>query len=87
MLYSDTDLLIMQIYTSYLYRQLFDKPELKEIFDFCEIPVNHPSHLSLPHDPNKGKVGFFNDETKENPIIEFVALKPKMYRFKVCECQ
>ena len=87
MLYTDTDSLIMQIYTSDLYTQLLHEPELKRIFDFSEIPVNHPSHLSLPHDPNKGQVGFFKDETKANPIIELVALKPKMYSFKVCECQ
>ena len=60
---------------------------MRVLFDFSEIPANHPSHLSFPDDPNKGKVGFFKDETKGNPIIEFVALKPKMYSFKVCECQ
>ena len=63
MLYADTDSLIMQIYTSYLYRQLLNEPELKRNFDFSEIPVNYPSHLSLPHDQNKGQVGFCKDET------------------------
>ena len=62
-------------------------PQLRRLFDFSKIPANHPSCLGTPGDPNRGKVGFFKDETKGNPITEFVALKPKMYSFKVCECQ
>ena len=87
MLYTDTDSLILQFFTGDLYRELLDVPQVRRLFDFSEIPANHPSHLSSPDDPNKGQVGFFKDETKGNPIIEFVALKPKMYSFKVCECQ
>ena len=87
MLYTDTDSLILQFFTGDLYRELLDPPQIRRLFDFSEIPANHPSHLSSPDDPNKGQVGFFKDETKGNPIIEFVALKPKMYSFKVCECQ
>ena len=45
----------MQIYTSDFYRQLLDEPELKRIFDFSEIPVNHPCYLSIPHDLTKFK--------------------------------
>ena len=56
------------------------------LFDFSEVPANHPSGLSTPNDPNKGIVGFFKDETKANPVIELVALKPKMYSFTVAEC-
>ena len=57
------------------------------MFDFSKIPANHPSHFGFPKDSNKGKVGFFKIETKGNPIIEFVALKPKLNFYKVCECQ
>ena len=60
---------------------------MRGLFDFSEIPANHPSHLNFLDDPNNCKVGFFNNETKGNPIIEFVALKPKMYCFKNLECQ
>jgi hypothetical protein len=87
LLYTDTDSLILQFFTPNLYGELLDAPQVRCLFDFSEIPTNHPSGLSSPEDPNKGKVGFFKDETKGNPIIEFVALKPKMYSFKVCECQ
>ena len=87
MLYTDTDSLIMQFFTNDLYKELLDVPQLRRLFDFSEIPANHPSCLGTFGDPNKGKVGFFKDETKGNPITEFVALKPKMYSFKVFECQ
>ena len=87
MLYTDTDSLIMQFFTNDFYKELLDVPQLRSLFDFSEIPANHPSCLGTPNDSNKGKVGFFKNETKGNPITEFVALKPKMYSFKVCECQ
>ena len=86
-LYTDTDSLILQFFTHDLYKKLLDVPQLHGLFDFSEIPANHPSHLGFPDDHNKCKVGFLKDETKGNPIIEFVAQKPKMYSFKVCECQ
>ena len=60
---------------------------MQNLFDFSESPANHPSHLGFPDHPHKGIVGYFKDETKGNPIIEFVALKQKMYSFKVCGCQ
>ena len=87
MLYTDTDSLIIQFFTHDLYKELLDVPQLLGLFDLSEIFANHPSHHGFPDDPNKSKVGFFKDETKGNPIIEFVALKPKMYSVKVCECQ
>ena len=62
-------------------------PQLRSLFDFSEIPANHPSCLGTPDDPNRSKIGFFKDETTGNQITELVALKPKMYSFKVCECQ
>ena len=87
MLYTDTDSLIMQFVTNDLYKEVLDVPQLRGLFDFSKISENHPSCLGTLDDLNKGKVGFFIDETKGNPITEFVALKPKMYSFKVCECQ
>ena len=87
MLYTDTDSLIFQFFTHDLYNELLDVPQLRGLFDFSEIPAKHPSNLGFPDDLNTNNVGFFKDETKGNPIIEFVALKPKMYLFKVCKCQ
>ena len=87
MLYTNTESGIMQFFTKDLYKELLDVPQLQSLFDISEIPANHPSCLGTPNDPNKGIVGFFNNETNGNLIIEFIALKPKMYSFKVCECQ
>ena len=58
MLYTDTDSLILQFFTEDLYRELLDVPQLRGIFDFSEIPVNHSSNLGAPKDPNQGKVSF-----------------------------
>ena len=48
-----------------------------------------PGHLSdlgrFCGDYHAGEVGYFKDETKGDPIIEFVGLRPKMYSFTVCE--
>ena len=87
MLYTDTDSLIMQLFTNDQYMDIQNVPQLRDLFNFSEIQANHPTFLGTPKDPNKNKVGFFKNETKGNLIIEFVALKPKMYSFKVCECQ
>ena len=35
-------------------------------------------------DVQGGEVGYFKDETKGDPIVEFDALRPKMYSFTVC---
>ena len=87
MFYTDTDSLILQFFTPDLYGELLDVPQLRNLFDFSEILANHPGHLGFPDDPHKGIVNYFKVDTNGNPIIEFVALKPKMYSFKVCECQ
>ena len=30
-------------------------------------------------------MGYFKDETKGNPIVEFIGLRPTMYSFTVCD--
>ena len=30
-------------------------------------------------------MGYFKEETKGNPIVEFIGLRPKMYSFTVCD--
>ena len=30
-------------------------------------------------------MGYFKDETKRNPIVEVIGLRPKMYSFTVCD--
>ena len=86
LLYTDTDSMIFQVFTKDLYREILDMEVLRSMFDFSEIPIDHPSHLGCPTDVRGGQVGYFKDEMKGNPIVEFVALKPKMYSFKVATC-
>ena len=86
MLATYTDSLIMKLFTNDLYKELLDVPQLQRLFDYSVIPANHPSCFGTPYDPNRRKVGFFKDETKGNSLTEFVALKPKIYNFKVCNC-
>ena len=45
MLYTDTDLLIMQLFLNDLYKELLDVLQLRRLFDLSEIPANHPSCL------------------------------------------
>ena len=85
MLYTDTDSLILQFSVPDLYQELRDTPELRGLFDFSKIPVGHPSGLGNPNDPHADEVGYFKDEMKGDPIVEFIALKPKMYSFTVCK--
>ena len=85
MLYTDTDSLILQFSVPDLYRELRDTPNLRALFDFSKIPVGHPCGLGDPLDPHADEVGFFKDELKGDPIVEFVALKPKMYSFTTCK--
>ena len=85
MLYTDTDSLILQFTVEDLYQDLRDKPHLRGLFDFSKIPVGHPCGLGDPHDPHADEVGYFKDEMKGDPIVEFIALKPKMYSYTVCK--
>ena len=62
------------------------RTHLRDAFDFSEISNGHLSNLGRGNaDLHAGEVGFFKDETKENPIVEFVGLRPKMYSFTVCD--
>ena len=59
---------------------------LRDAFDFSEISNGHLSNLGRGNaNLHAGEVGYFKDETKGNPIVEFVGLRPKMYSFTVCD--
>jgi hypothetical protein len=47
-------------------------------FDFSDYPKSHPLHSEV----NKKVLGKMKDETKGEPIEEFVGLRSKMYCFK-----
>jgi len=85
LLYTDTDSFILQFKVHDLYKELRDTPVLREMFDFSKIPQGHPSGCSDPQDPHADEIGYFKDELKGDPIVEFVGLKPKMYSFTYCK--
>jgi len=84
-LYTDTDSFFLQLFVPHLDQAINFRPELRDAFDFSEIPANHLSGLGCPKDPHAGEVGYFKDECKGDPIVEFVGLRPKMYSFTVCK--
>ena len=78
LLYLDTDSFVLKIKTDDLTKDL---TALKEHFDFSNYPKDHPLY-----DTNKKKVpGFFKDELAGEEMIEFIALKSKMYAYKTKE--
>ena len=57
---------------------------LRDAFDFSEISIGQLYNLGRgKSDLHAGEVGYFKDEIKGNPIVEFVGLRPKMYSFTV----
>ena len=85
MLYTDTDSFFLHFFVDNLATEINARPQLRDAFDFSEIEHTHLSQLrSSGADVHGGEVGYFKDETKGDPIVEFVALRPKMYSFTVC---
>ena len=55
-----------------------DMLEFRDFFDLSDYAPE--SHF---YDPtNKKVIGKFKDETKGDPILEFIGLRPKMYSFQ-----
>ena len=69
-----------------LAKEIISRPNLRDAFDFSEISNGHLSKLGCGNaNLHAGEVGYFKDETKGNPIVEFVGLRPKMYSFTLCD--
>ena len=86
MLYTDTDSLFLDFFVEDLAKEMNARPYLRGAFDISEISNKHFSNLGRGNaNLHAGEVGYFKDETKGNPIIEFVGLVPKMYSFTVCD--
>ena len=69
-----------------LAKEINSRPHLRDALDFSEISNGHLSNLGRGHaDFNAGEVGYFKEETKGNPIVVFVGLRPKRYSFTVCD--
>ena len=86
MLYTDTDSFFLHFFVEDLAKEKNSRPNLRDAFDFSEISNGHLSNLGRGNaDLHGGEVGCFKDETKGNPIVEFVGLRVKMYLFTVCD--
>ena len=86
MLYTDTDSFFLHFFVKDLAKEINARPQLRDAFDFSEISNGYLSNLGLGHaDLHAKEVGYFTNETKGNPIVEFINLRPKMYSFTVCD--
>ena len=86
MLYTDTDSFFLHFCVEDLAKEINARPRLRDAFDFSEISNGHLSNLGRGRaDLYADEVGYFNDETKGNPIVGFIGLRPKMYSFTICD--
>ena len=85
MLYTYTDSFFLHFFVEDLAKEIMERPQVRDAFDLSEISHDHLSNLGRgAAEPHAGEVGYFKDETKGDPIVEFVGLRPKMYSFTVC---
>ncbi|GFQ87547.1 uncharacterized protein TNCT_315781 [Trichonephila clavata] len=75
--YSPTGYLL-EIFTNDVYKDF--KNEFSDIMDLS----NYPSTSKFFNSENNNKLGYLKDETKSQPILEFIGLRCKMYSYK-CE--
>ena len=86
MLYTDTDSFVFHLFVEDLTKEINARPHLRDAFDFSEISNGQLSNLGRGNAYlHEGEVGYFNDETKGNPIVGFVGLRPKMYSLTMCD--
>ena len=83
MLYTDTDF-FLPFYVDNLANEINARPQLRDAFDFSKIDQTPFSASRSRSRFHGGEVGYFKDETKGDPIVEFVGLRPKMYTFTEC---
>jgi len=75
LMYTDTDSFVYFIETDDLYKDMY---EHKDIFDLSDVQIEEYKDNS-----NKKVVGKMKDETGMIPVIEWIALKPKLYSFLI----
>lgn len=75
LLYSDTDSLVLEIFTEDVYYDM--KYKFKNILDFSNYDISHEMFTK----EHQGCLGYLKDETKGIPIQEFCGLRPKMYSY------
>ena len=79
LLYTDTDSLVYEIETEDFYKDI--SADVMDRFDTSNYKPNHPS--GIPTGCNKKVLGKFKDEKGGECIEEFVALRAKLYSFKM----
>ena len=75
--YSDTDSLVYEIRTFNFFDDI--KHKLFSYFDTSNYPKNHYCYSDL----RKNQPGKFKDEIKSEILLEFIALRPKLYAYKI----
>ncbi|KAL4123344.1 hypothetical protein QTP88_015541 [Uroleucon formosanum] len=75
--YSDTDSLVYEIRTLNFFDDI--KHKLFSYFDTSNYPKNHYCYSDL----RKNQPGKFKDEIKSEILLEFIALRPKLYAYKI----
>lgn len=79
LLYTDTDSLVYHIKTEDLYQDIH---QMADLFDLSEYVHTHPHVFDKT---NAKVIGKFKDEVQGKIIDEFIALKAKLYSFKMNE--
>lgn len=74
LLMTDTDSLVYEVQTDDIYKDMY---EMKEHFDLSGYSKANPIYDAI----NNKVIGKFKDETGDNIITEFAALRPKCYSF------
>ena len=75
LLYSDTDSFLYEIRSKDLYNEIEKNHELRNQFDFSNLPATHPLYTN----ENLRVTLKFKDEFAGEIIQEYVGLKPKLY--------
>ena len=84
MLYTDIES-FLHFFVKNLANEIKSLTQLFVAFDLSEIGPGHLSNFGgVKCNSHAGEVGYFKDETKGDPINEFVGLRPKMYFFTTC---
>ena len=81
LLFTDTDSLAYEIATKDFYKDI--NPDIEKRFDTSDYPTNHPSGNKIGL--NSKVLGMFKDEAGGKQTVEFVALRAKLYFFKMLD--
>ena len=81
LLFTDTDSLAYEIRTKDFYKDI--NPDIEKRFDSNDYPTNHS--FGIKTGLNSKVVSMFKDESGGKQILEFVALRAKLYSYKILD--